>query len=74
MDERYQTAKDLLIDLKALKQGQDFSAELNRSGIPTKADQTSADARTEALALTSSAEYIASSGQTAQGHFHSLRW
>src|SRR4030095_79477 len=40
VDERYQTAKDLLIDLKALKQGQDFTAELNRSGIPTKADQS----------------------------------
>jgi len=39
-DERYQTAKDLLIDLNSLKHDLDFSAQLERSGIPTKADQT----------------------------------
>ena len=50
VDERYQTAKDLLIDLKAFKQGQDFTAELNRSGIPT---------HDGGVRTTSSAEYIA---------------
>ncbi|MEJ7700243.1 MAG: hypothetical protein WKF71_11435 [Pyrinomonadaceae bacterium] len=30
-DERYQTAKDLLIDLKSLKKRLDFEAELERS-------------------------------------------
>jgi serine/threonine protein kinase len=69
VDERYQTAKDLLIDLKALKQGQDFSAELNRSGIPTKADQTvptqDRGARTHLERGVHRQQ-----GQTAQGHFH----
>ena len=33
-EERYQTAKDLLIDLKRLKQKQEFAAELERSVSP----------------------------------------
>lgn len=60
VDERYQTAKDLLIDLKALKQGQDFTAELKRSGMPTRADQ-SVPTQDRGARTTSSAEYIASS-------------
>ncbi|HCX28494.1 MAG TPA: hypothetical protein DHU55_01780, partial [Blastocatellia bacterium] len=35
-DERYQTAKDLLLDLKALKQELEFEAKLERS-VPPKA-------------------------------------
>jgi serine/threonine protein kinase len=68
VDERYQTAKDLLIDLKALKQGQDFTAELNRSGIPTKADQT-VPTQDRSARTTSSAEYIASSVKQHKGIF-----
>lgn len=33
-EERYQTIKDLLVDLRALKQEMDFSAQLERSGSP----------------------------------------
>src|ERR1041384_5167860 len=33
-EERYQTAKDLLIDLKSLKQGLEFEAQLERSPSP----------------------------------------
>jgi len=35
-DERYQTAKDLLIDLKSLKKRLDFEAELERASSPDK--------------------------------------
>ena len=35
-DERYQTAKDLLIDLKSLKKRLEFEAELERSSSPDK--------------------------------------
>lgn len=52
VDERYQTAKDLLIDLKSLQHDLDFSTELERSGIPTKSEHQS-------IHTTSSAEYIA---------------
>ncbi len=58
-DERYQTAKDLLIDLKALKQEQDFTAALERSGTWTKADE-SALTQDQSTHTTSSAEFIAS--------------
>ena len=37
--ERYQTARDLLIDLKSLKHDLDVAAELERSGIPTRGDR-----------------------------------
>ena len=37
-DERYQTAKDLLIDLKALKRERDVSAALQQSSTRTKGD------------------------------------
>lgn len=66
VDERYQTAKDLLIDLKAFKQGQDFTAELNRSGIPTRAD-VSESTQDRGVRTTSSAEYIASSVKQHKG-------
>jgi len=58
-NDRYQTAKDLLIDLNALKQELNFTAELERSGIPTRADQ-SAPTQDQIIHTTSSAEYIAS--------------
>jgi len=66
---RYQTAGDLLIDLKTLKQELEFEAKLERTA-PTETrergeERLPADVRTEALAQTtntasvSSAEYIA---------------
>jgi len=67
-DERYQTVKDLLIDLKALKQGQDFTAELKRSSIPTRADQ-SVPTQDQSVRTTSSAEYIASGVRQRKGIF-----
>lgn len=58
-DERYQTAKDLLIDLKALKQGQDFTDELKRSGIPTRSDAP-AQTQDQSIPTTSSAQHTTS--------------
>jgi serine/threonine protein kinase len=58
-DERYQTAKDLLIDLKALKEEQDFTAALERSGTFTKSDE-SAPTQDQSTHTVSSAEFIAS--------------
>ena len=43
-DERYQTSKDLLIDLRALKEHKDFEAKLDRSGV-TDNRATPTDAR-----------------------------
>ena len=40
VNERYQTSKDLLIDLKSIRHDLDFSVELERSGIPRKAEQS----------------------------------
>jgi serine/threonine protein kinase len=57
VDERYQTAKDLLIDLKALKQEQDFAAQLERSGKHTKADQ-SAPTQNQDIHITLSTGYV----------------
>ena len=68
VDERYQTAKDLMIDLKAFKQGEDFTAELNRSGIPTRADQ-SVPTQDGGARTTSSAEYIAGTIKQHKGIF-----
>jgi serine/threonine-protein kinase len=42
-DERYQTIKDLLLDLKSLKQRLEFDAEVERSGPPeVRSDQAAA--------------------------------
>lgn len=46
LDERYQTAKDMLIDLKALKKRLDAEAEVNRTSSPTTARVTKADDET----------------------------
>ena len=58
-DERYQTAKDLLIDLKSLKHDLDFTAELERSGRRTEPDRPAAT-QDRGVRTASSAEYIAS--------------
>src|SRR5438876_1300 len=69
-DERYQTAKDLLLDLKALKQELEFTAKLERSApplSPATSSVTQSGATIDQLAVstgeakfhpTSSAEYL----------------
>ena len=75
-DERYQTMKSLLADLRTLKQEREFAAKLERSAAPERNEATSAaqgpavttanaevaGASTQAAAVrpTSSAEFIAS--------------
>jgi serine/threonine-protein kinase len=61
-EERYQTAKDLLIDLKDVKQELEFQHKLERTGTPPRAavETETANATTAGAAhTTSSAEYIA---------------
>ena len=57
-NECYQTAKDLLIDLKNLKHDLDFAAELERSDQRTKTHQA-ALTQDQSIHTASSAEYIA---------------
>ncbi len=69
-DERYQTIKDMLLDLKALKQELEFAAKLQRSishgesgGLPGNGVKIEHGSRTNLIADTrpaSSAEYIVS--------------
>ena len=74
-DERYQTIKELLTDLRRLKQRLEFEAELERSAppdtisrstfasaavLPTKSDQIRPTAEDAAKPPVSSAEYIVS--------------
>jgi len=72
-DERYQTAKSLLVDLKTLQQELEFAAKLERSAAPDRKDaaakysaQTvisvmgSSETQTAVARPTSSAEYIVS--------------
>jgi eukaryotic-like serine/threonine-protein kinase len=83
-DERYQTVKSLLVDLKTLKQELDFAAKLERSVSPdskaaaTKNSATAATAnaamdnagtRAAAARPTSSAEYMVSRIKQHQGTF-----
>jgi serine/threonine protein kinase/Tfp pilus assembly protein PilF len=56
-DERYQTCKDLLIDLKRLKQSLQLKASLERS---TASNKTGDSARTKGAHSASSAEYVVS--------------
>ncbi|MCA1623974.1 MAG: protein kinase, partial [Acidobacteria bacterium] len=60
-EERYQTAKDLLIDLKDVKQDLEFQNKLERTASPDRADaktQVFKAATNEAARATSSAEYL----------------
>jgi serine/threonine-protein kinase len=62
-DERYQTTKDFLIDLKRLKQSLETKAALERSGAPeeaggARATKESLHAGTPTMPSTSSAEYL----------------
>jgi serine/threonine-protein kinase len=65
-EERYQTIRDMLVDLKSLKQELEFDAKMKRStqsrsqgveGTPTSIEQTTTVKQT--AAPTSSAEYLA---------------
>ncbi len=67
-DERYQTAKDLLIDLKNLTHHLDFTAELERSGKLTKAAPP-APTQDHSIHTTSSAEDVASGIKQHKGGF-----
>lgn len=61
-EERYQTAKDLLIDLKDIKQDLEFQNKLERTAAPNREETTTQvfNATTNDIAqTTSSAEYIA---------------
>jgi len=59
-EERYQTAKDLLVDLRRLKRQIELGAEIERTKPPVKSEETATENATEILAAsqTSSAEYI----------------
>ena len=63
-NERYQTAKDLLIDLRNLRRKLDVDAEIERTGAPVSRSSSAANSEppaTNAVAIaptTSSAEYI----------------
>ena len=58
-EERYQTAKDLLIDLRNLRKGLELEAELERSGPPMRVSAVTNDQSGAATAhYPSSAEYI----------------
>ncbi len=64
-DERYQTAKDLLIDLKRLKRKLDLETEMERShssathsGSAANAIETVSDINSSATQTVSSAEYV----------------
>ncbi|HJX89304.1 MAG TPA: protein kinase [Pyrinomonadaceae bacterium] len=48
-DERYQTSKDLLIDLRQLKEHMDFEAKLERSGVPDTRATSAASKRTNSF-------------------------
>ncbi|MDQ3666610.1 MAG: protein kinase [Acidobacteriota bacterium] len=83
-DERYQTVKSLLVDLKTLKQELDFSAKLERSVSPdskaaaarnsapaatANAAMENADTQTTIARPTSSAEYMVSRIKQHKGAF-----
>ena len=58
-DERYQTIKDLLVDLRKLRKELELSTEIERSWPPIIGKSGSRDQSTKAIAhSTSSAEYV----------------
>jgi serine/threonine-protein kinase len=62
-EERYQTAKDLLIDLKDIKQDLEFQSQLERTASPNREElktQTFNATTADAIHTTSSAEYVVS--------------
>src|SRR5262245_6162052 len=62
-EDRYQTARDLLIDLKRLKQKQEFEAELERSVSPESISRPPAGATSSGTAMdTAAASTVRSDG------------
>jgi serine/threonine-protein kinase len=61
-EERYQSAKDLLIDLKRLKQRQEFEAELERSVSPDSISRPPAAATGGAAVATATGSAVGSDG------------
>lgn len=59
-EQRYQTIKDLLIDLRNLRKGLEFEAEMERSSPPTTRMPASGQSTATIAHSTSSAEYIVS--------------
>lgn len=62
-EERYQTVKDLLIDLKDYKQELDFRRKLEKTAEPNQASTAAhklSDSRPNAIHTTSNAEYVVS--------------
>ena len=64
-DERYQTIKELITDLRRVKQRLEFESELERSGAPSRSSEPASALTTPQRALltsthVSSAQYIAS--------------
>ena len=68
-DKRYQTAKDLLVDLKVLKEEQDFQAKLGRTPQPPVAPPVGSTASTPAAVA---AGTVPSSGTAAPRRSRSL--
>jgi serine/threonine-protein kinase len=58
-DERYQHIKDLLIDLRDLKQELDFTAKLERSAAPSKATADKATTIIQSARTTPNTKYLA---------------
>ena len=76
---RYQTARDLLIDLKNLRRTLDIQGELERSVIPNKTDAAASENATQiyaagAAALTTQGETQTARTQTASGSVSSLEY
>ena len=64
-EDRYQTARDLLIDLKRLKQKEEFEAELERSVSPESISRPPAAATASGAAVTTASEAAVMSDRTA---------
>jgi eukaryotic-like serine/threonine-protein kinase len=64
-DERYQTAKDLLIDLKRLKQRRDVDAEIERSISPDTISRSAIATSSDPAVVTTTPPSVTSSGEVA---------
>jgi serine/threonine-protein kinase len=66
-DERYQTCKDLLIDLKRLKQSLELKAGIDRSALSSAAHSGNSSGTPREIHRTSSAEYIVNQASSHKG-------
>jgi eukaryotic-like serine/threonine-protein kinase len=65
-DERYQTVKDLLIDLKRLKQRRDVDAEIERSISPDTISRSAIATSSDPAVVTTTPPSVTSSGEVAR--------